>query len=133
MLSREHPLAGTRPQARAPGGGKHPGEQQQPERVAEQVVVAHAAQRVGQLDHQVPGAGQQQPLHGGPDVAGDLYGYGLTVGAKSANPAEAWKFVAMLASHGTDYFQKAEGLFIGDAETAEGGAADLRRDGLRGR
>jgi multiple sugar transport system substrate-binding protein len=61
---------------------------------------------------------------GGPDVAGDLYGYGLTVGAKSANPAEAWKFVAMLASHGTDYFQKAEGLFIGDAETADSGAAD---------
>jgi multiple sugar transport system substrate-binding protein len=61
-------------------------------------------------------------FEGGPDIAGDVYGYGLTVGASSQNPAEAWKFIAFLTSHGTDYF-KAGGLFIGDKETAEGDVA----------
>jgi multiple sugar transport system substrate-binding protein len=58
---------------------------------------------------------------GGPDVAGDLYGYGLTVSAKSAHQAEAWKFVDFLTSHGTDYFEN-EGLFIGDKATADSDA-----------
>jgi multiple sugar transport system substrate-binding protein len=62
-------------------------------------------------------------FEGGPDIGGDLYGYGLTVSASSANPVEAWKFVAMLASHGTDYFEQAAGLFIGDNATAESSAA----------
>ncbi|MBA3449698.1 MAG: extracellular solute-binding protein [Chloroflexia bacterium] len=61
-------------------------------------------------------------FEGGPDVAGDVYGYGLTVGASSQHPAEAWKFVGFLAAHGTDYFE-AGGLFIGDKETAEGDVA----------
>jgi multiple sugar transport system substrate-binding protein len=61
-------------------------------------------------------------FEGGPDVAGDLYGYGMTVSAHSANPAEAWKFIAFLTSHGTDYFTN-EGLFIGDKATAESDAA----------
>ena len=59
----------------------------------------------------------------GPDVGGDLYGYGLTVSANSQHPAEAWKFVATLVGHGTDYFEQAEGLFIGDLATAESSAA----------
>ena len=63
------------------------------------------------------------PLEGGPDVGGDLYGYGLTVSANSQHPAEAWKFVAHLASHGTEYFEQAEGLFIGDVATTESDAA----------
>jgi multiple sugar transport system substrate-binding protein len=62
-------------------------------------------------------------FEGGPDVAGDLYGYGLTVSANSQHQAEAWKFVGMLASHGTDYFEKAEGLFIGDKATADSDVA----------
>ena len=62
-------------------------------------------------------------FEGGPDTAGDLYGYGLTVNANSAHPSEAWKFVAFLAAHGTDYFKRADGLFIGDKATAEGSAA----------
>jgi multiple sugar transport system substrate-binding protein len=62
-------------------------------------------------------------FEGGPDVAGDLYGYGLTVSAQSAHPAEAWKFIAHLAGRGTDYFQKAEGLFLGDAATADSSVA----------
>jgi len=61
-------------------------------------------------------------FEGGPDVSGDLYGYGMTVSAHSANPAEAWKFIAFLTSHGTDYFTN-EGLFIGDKATAESDAA----------
>src|SRR5215213_11320609 len=55
-------------------------------------------------------------FEGGPDVAGDLYGYGLTVSANSAHPAEAWKFIAFLSDHGTDYFEN-EGLFLGDIAT----------------
>jgi multiple sugar transport system substrate-binding protein len=62
-------------------------------------------------------------FEGGPDIGGDLYGYGLTVSANSQHPAEAWKFVAHLASHGTEYFEQAEGLFIGDVATAESDAA----------
>lgn len=58
-------------------------------------------------------------FEGGPDVAADLYGYGLTVGAQSAHPAEAWKFVAFLAGHGTEYFERANGLFLGDLATSE--------------
>jgi ABC-type glycerol-3-phosphate transport system substrate-binding protein len=61
-------------------------------------------------------------FEGGPDIAGDVYGYGLTVGASSQNPAEAWKFIGFLTSHGTDYFE-AGGLFIGDAATAESDVA----------
>jgi multiple sugar transport system substrate-binding protein len=61
-------------------------------------------------------------FEGGPDVAGDVYGYGLTVGASSQNPAEAWKFIGFLTAHGTDYFE-AGGLFIGDAATAESDVA----------
>jgi multiple sugar transport system substrate-binding protein len=61
-------------------------------------------------------------FEGGPDVAGDLYGYGMTVSAKSAHQPEAWKFVAFLSSHGTDYFTN-EGLFIGDKATADSDAA----------
>lgn len=57
-------------------------------------------------------------FEGGPDVSGDLYGYGLAVGAQSAHTAEAWRFVAFLGSHGMDYFE-AGGLFIGDKATAE--------------
>jgi multiple sugar transport system substrate-binding protein len=59
----------------------------------------------------------------GPDTAGDLYGYGLTVNANSAHPSEAWKLVAYLAAHGTDYFERAEGLFLGDKATAESSIA----------
>lgn len=62
-------------------------------------------------------------FEGGPDVAGDVYGYGLTVNANSARPADAWKFVAFLASHGTDYFERAGGLFLGDKATADSSAA----------
>jgi multiple sugar transport system substrate-binding protein len=62
-------------------------------------------------------------FEGGPDVGGDLYGYGLTVSANSQHPGEAWKFVATLADHGTDYFEQAEGLFIGDVATAKSSAA----------
>lgn len=62
-------------------------------------------------------------FEGGPDVAADLYGYGLTVGAQSAHQAEAWKFVAFLAGHGTEYFERANGLFLGDVATAESEAA----------
>jgi multiple sugar transport system substrate-binding protein len=62
-------------------------------------------------------------FEGGPDIGGDLYGYGLTVSANSEHPAEAWKFVATLASHGKEYFEQAEGLFIGDVATAESSAA----------
>jgi multiple sugar transport system substrate-binding protein len=62
-------------------------------------------------------------FEGGPDVAGDLYGYGLTVNASSEHQAEAWKFVAELAAHGTDYFENAAGLFLGDTATAESSAA----------
>lgn len=58
-------------------------------------------------------------FEGGPDIAADLYGYGLTVGAQSAHQAEAWKFVAFLAGHGTEYFERAAGLFLGDLETSE--------------
>ncbi len=61
-------------------------------------------------------------FEGGPDIAGDLYGYGLTVSAKSAHQPEAWKFVAFLSSHGTDYFEN-EGLFIGDKATADSDVA----------
>ena len=62
-------------------------------------------------------------FEGGPDVAGDLYGYGMTVGAQSAHPAEAWKFIAFLSDHGTDYFEN-EGLFLGDIATTESDAVD---------
>src|SRR5215211_6180754 len=62
-------------------------------------------------------------FEGGPDVAGDLYGYGMTVGAQSAHPAEAWKFIAFLSDHGTDYFEN-EGLFLGDKATTESDAVD---------
>jgi multiple sugar transport system substrate-binding protein len=58
----------------------------------------------------------------GPDIAGDVYGYGLTVNAQSAHQPEAWKFVAFLAAHGTDYFERAEGLFLGDTATADSSA-----------
>jgi multiple sugar transport system substrate-binding protein len=61
-------------------------------------------------------------FEGGPDVAGDVYGYGLTVNAQSAHQPEAWKFVAFLAAHGTDYFERAEGLFLGDKATADSSA-----------
>jgi multiple sugar transport system substrate-binding protein len=61
-------------------------------------------------------------FQGGPDVAGDLYGYGLTVDAHSVHQAEAWKFVAFLSAHGTDYFQN-EGLFVGDKATATSSVA----------
>ena len=54
----------------------------------------------------------------GADVSGDLYGYGWGVLAASEHPAEAWRFVAFLGSHGLDYFTNG-GLFIGDAATAE--------------
>jgi ABC-type glycerol-3-phosphate transport system substrate-binding protein len=57
-------------------------------------------------------------FEGGPDVSGDLYGYGLAVLAQSQHPAEAWRFVAFLGSHGMDYFENG-GLFIGDLATAE--------------
>lgn len=59
----------------------------------------------------------------GPDVGGDLYGYGLTVNANSDHQTEAWKFIAFLAAHGTDYFENAEGLFLGDKATAESDVA----------
>lgn len=61
-------------------------------------------------------------FQGGPDVAGDLYGYGITVSAHSKHQTEAWKFIAFLSSHGTDYFQS-EGLFIGDKATANSSVA----------
>jgi multiple sugar transport system substrate-binding protein len=61
-------------------------------------------------------------FEGGPDVAGDVYGYGLTVGAHSGHQAEAWKFIAYLSAHGTDYFQN-EGLFIGDKATSDSSVA----------
>lgn len=61
-------------------------------------------------------------FQGGPDVAGDLYGYGLTVDAHSAHQADAWKFIAFLAAHGKDYFQN-EGLFTGDVATANSSVA----------
>jgi len=60
-------------------------------------------------------------FEGGPDIAGDLYGYGITVSAQSAHPAEAWKFIAFLSDHGTDYFEN-EGLFLGDKATTESSA-----------
>jgi ABC-type glycerol-3-phosphate transport system substrate-binding protein len=53
---------------------------------------------------------------GGPNSAGDLYGYALVVDSHSANQAMAWKFVAYVAAHGTEPFQKA-GLFLGDKAT----------------
>jgi multiple sugar transport system substrate-binding protein len=62
-------------------------------------------------------------FEGGPDEAGDLYGYGLTVNAQSEQPAEAWKFIAFLGGHGTDYFERASGLFLGDTATAESDVA----------
>jgi ABC-type glycerol-3-phosphate transport system substrate-binding protein len=61
-------------------------------------------------------------FQGGPDIAGDLYGYGLTVDAHSAHQAEAWKFIAFLSAHGKDYFQN-EGLFVGDKATATSSVA----------
>ncbi len=64
-------------------------------------------------------------FEGGPDVAGDLYGYGLTVTAASDHPTEAWKFIAYLAAHGTEYFENAGGLFLGDKATAESVAAEF--------
>lgn len=66
-------------------------------------------------------------FEGGPDVSGDLYGYGLAVGAQSPHTAEAWKFVAFLGSHGMDYFE-AGGLFIGDLATAESDVAAQNPD-----
>jgi len=61
-------------------------------------------------------------FNGGPDIAGDLYGYGITVSAHSKHQPEAWKFIAYLTSHGTDYFAS-EGLFIGDRATSESSVA----------
>lgn len=58
----------------------------------------------------------------GPDIGGAVYGYGLTVQASSSNQAEAWKFIAYLASQGDTYFEQAGGLFLGDVATAEGEA-----------
>ena len=77
-----------------------------------------AESKVGEYAMPVP----YPRFEGGPDVAGDVYGYGLTVNAHSAHPSEAWKFIGFLASHGTDYFERAGGLFIGDKATAEGDA-----------
>jgi ABC-type glycerol-3-phosphate transport system substrate-binding protein len=59
---------------------------------------------------------------GGPNSAGDLYGYGLVVDAHSAHQAAAWKFIAYVASHGTEPFQKA-GLFLGDKATVNSSVA----------
>ena len=63
----------------------------------------------------------------GADVSGDLYGYGLGVLAASEHPAEAWRFVAFLGSHGLDYFTNG-GLFIGDVATAESEEAAANPD-----
>jgi ABC-type glycerol-3-phosphate transport system substrate-binding protein len=59
---------------------------------------------------------------GGPDVAGDLYGYGLVVDAHSTNQAAAWKFIDFLAARGLGPFQKA-GLFLGDKATVNSSVA----------
>lgn len=66
-------------------------------------------------------------FEGGPDISGDLYGYGLAVGAASQYPAEAWTFIAFLGAHGMDYFE-AGGLFIGDIATAESDLAAQNPD-----
>jgi multiple sugar transport system substrate-binding protein len=77
-----------------------------------------ATSKVGQNAIPVP----YPRFKGGPDVAGDLYGYGIAVSAHSKHQTEAWKFVAYLTSHGADYFET-EGLFIGDKATSEGSVA----------
>lgn len=55
-------------------------------------------------------------FRGGPNTAGDLYGYGLVVDAHSAHQADAWQFIHFMLSHGADYFQKT-GIYLGDKAT----------------
>jgi len=56
----------------------------------------------------------QQPIYpGGPQIGGDLYGFGLFVPATSKYQAEAWKFAGFLATQGKAYFEGA-GIWLGD-------------------
>ena len=65
--------------------------------------------------------GEEPTFVGGPQVGGDMFGFGLYVPKASKNQAAAWQFASFLEANSADYFTKA-GIWLGDNATLNSSA-----------